>query len=123
MVIKHYRIHTGTLAFIFHRISGIALILYLPLHIWVTHFISSNPGRFDKTMAFLALPLFKFAEVALLGAILYHSLNGIRIILIDLDIIKSKVAQRAVFWILFIAMFPVLIWVGYEFLLKHSMKF
>ena len=123
MVIKHYRIHTGTLAFIFHRISGIALIFYLPLYIWVTHFISSNPGRFDKTMAFLSQPLFKFAEVALLGAILYHVMNGIRIILIDLDIIKTKVAQKAVFWVLFIAMFPVLLWVGYVFLLKHIKLF
>jgi len=123
MVIKHYRIHTGTLAFIFHRISGIALIFYLPLHIWVTHFISSNPGQFDKIMVFLALPIFKFAEVALLGAILYHAMNGIRIILIDLDIIKTKVAQKAVFWVLFIAMFPVLLWVGYVFLLKHIKLF
>jgi len=123
MVIKHYRIHTGTLAFIFHRISGITLIFYLPLHIWVTHFISSNPGRFDKTMAFLSQPLFKFAEVALLGAILYHVMNGIRIILIDLDIIKTKVAQKAAFWVLFIAMFPVLLWVGYVFLLKHIKLF
>lgn len=77
-----YKVKTGMLAWIFHRISGIALAFYLPLHIYATSSLQ-DPEQFDKVMAFLNLPIFKLAEIALLGAVIYHSLNGIRILIID----------------------------------------
>lgn len=78
-----YKIFTGTLAWLFHRISGLVLIFYLSLHVWVVHHLAVSPDSFNTIMKLLSEPLFKFVEVPLLGAVLYHAINGIRVILIE----------------------------------------
>jgi succinate dehydrogenase / fumarate reductase cytochrome b subunit len=78
----HYKWKTGMWAWILHRASGVALALYLPLHLYVTSSMH-NPAKFNQVMAFVSQPLFKLGEIALLGAVIYHSLNGVRILLID----------------------------------------
>jgi succinate dehydrogenase / fumarate reductase cytochrome b subunit len=78
----HYIPKTGMIAWLLHRISGAALAFYLPLHIYVTSSMH-DPAKFDKVMAFVNQPLFKIAEVALLGAVVYHALNGFRVLIID----------------------------------------
>jgi len=65
------------------RISGVALTLYLILHIYVLHHLLDGPAAFDELMQTIQSPLFKVLEVALLGAVLYHALNGVRILWID----------------------------------------
>ncbi len=100
MVIKHYRWHIGTRAWILHRLSGVALISYLGLHIWVIHHIAKGPEEFNTLMRFLISPIFKLLELGLFGIILYHALNGIRIILIDLGWAAELKAQKITFWAL-----------------------
>ena len=100
MVIKHYRWHTGTWAWILHRLSGMALIFYLVLHTWVIHHIQKSPEEFNVIMEFLSSPLFKLGELGLFGVILYHTLNGIRIVLIDLGWTVELKAQKVTFWAL-----------------------
>ncbi|UCD83990.1 MAG: succinate dehydrogenase, cytochrome b556 subunit [Deltaproteobacteria bacterium] len=100
MVIRHYRWHTGTWAWILHRLSGMALISYLVLHTWVIHHIQRGPEEFDALMEFVTSPLFKFGELGLFGVILYHTLNGIRIVLVDLGWTVELKAQKITFWAL-----------------------
>lgn len=90
-----YRYHAGTVAWILHRLSGLALILYLVLHIWVIHTLD-NPIGFNKAMAFLNEPLFKVLELGLWGVIVYHAVNGLRIIIIDF--FKGARVQKQMFW-------------------------
>jgi len=78
----HYRWKTGMWAWILHRASGIGLAIYLPMHIYVVSSLH-DPAKFDKVMAFVNQPLFKLAEIALLGAVIYHGLNGVRVLIID----------------------------------------
>jgi succinate dehydrogenase / fumarate reductase, cytochrome b subunit len=87
---------TGAVAWIFHRISGLALTFYLPLHIWVVHHLSEGPEAFDAMMGQVQTPLFRILEIALLAAVLYHSINGFRILLFDLGLAIR--AQKKVFW-------------------------
>jgi len=84
--LQRYRIHLGTAAFVLHRLSGLGLILYLLLHIWVIHHLIGGKESFDRTMEFFNNPLFKFLEVGLVGVILYHLWNGLRLTAIDLGI-------------------------------------
>ncbi len=100
MLYFKYRGRTGFWAFILHRLSGLLLLFYLTLHIWVTHHLSWGEEEFDRIMEFLSSPLFKFLEIGLLGVILYHGLNGLRVILIDLGLGIEK--QKLVFWLLMI---------------------
>jgi succinate dehydrogenase / fumarate reductase, cytochrome b subunit len=97
-VVKSYRWQIGSAAFVFHRVSGLALIAYLPLHIWVMHYLRHGPKDFDASMAFLNQPIFKLAEWALFGAIIYHSMNGLRIVAVDLGIADRLPAQKKWFW-------------------------
>ncbi len=94
-----YRIKTGMLAWIIFRLTGLALVVYLFMHI---HVISnlSDPSKFDQTMEFLGSPLFRFLEIGLLAAIIVHALNGIRILIVDFG--KGALVQAKLFWILFV---------------------
>ena len=96
-----YRWRTGGIAWLLHRLSGVALAAYLPMHIWVNHHLSQGPEQYNEIMRILAMPVFKILEVGLWGVILYHTLNGIRILLIDLG--PGVKYQKQLFWAVVIA--------------------
>ncbi|MFC1888371.1 succinate dehydrogenase, cytochrome b556 subunit [Thermodesulfobacteriota bacterium] len=97
-----YRWHTGGIAWLLHRLSGIALAFYLVLHIWVIHSLSLGSERFDQTMDFLGSPVFKLLEIGLLGTIVYHALNGIRVLIIDFG--NGAQYHKQLFWILVVGL-------------------
>ncbi|MCX5858583.1 MAG: succinate dehydrogenase, cytochrome b556 subunit [Proteobacteria bacterium] len=91
-----YAWHSGTIAWLLHRITGGALIFYLTIHVWVTHHLGKGPEEFDQMMKLLMHPAFRIGEIGLLAAIVYHSLNGVRILLVDLGIGARH--QEQMFW-------------------------
>ena len=91
-----YAWHSGTIAWLLHRVTGGALIFYLTLHVWVTHHLGKSPEEFDQMMKLLMHPAFRIGEIGLLAAIVYHSLNGLRILLVDLGIGVRH--QEKMFW-------------------------
>jgi succinate dehydrogenase / fumarate reductase cytochrome b subunit len=93
----HYKWKTGHWAFVLHRVSGVALSVYLIMHIYVVSSLY-KPENFDKVMAFLNTPLFKLAEIGLLGAVIYHALNGVRVFMIDYMNATRK--HATIFWVL-----------------------
>ncbi len=95
----NYRWGEGMWSYVFHRISGIALVVYLMMHIWVIHNVQKGPETFDNLMKLLHKPLFRLGEAALLAAILYHSVNGIRLVLMDAGF--GMRAYKKTFWIVF----------------------
>ncbi len=120
MVVKRYRLHTGTWAWVLHRISGVVLALYLPLHIWVVYHVSKGREEFNEMMAAVSGPAFKVFEIGLLAAILFHAFNGLRIIGIDLDWLGTARAQRVAFWVAGLATLPILGYGFYVIVLTHS---
>lgn len=78
-----YRLHAGYIAWLLQRISGLALVLYLVMHIYVIHNIARGREAFNEIMGIVQSPMFHLAEAALLGAVVYHGINGIRVILLD----------------------------------------
>jgi succinate dehydrogenase / fumarate reductase, cytochrome b subunit len=101
--LQRYRIHLGTAAWILHRLAGLALILYLMTHIWVIHHLIGGRESFDKTMEFFNNPLFKALEIGLVGVILYHLWNGLRVTLVDIGVMverqKAMFATAVVIWL------------------------
>lgn len=83
MAVQGYRWHTGFIAWFLHRITGVLLALYLIVHIWVVRTISHGPAGFNQVMAAVQTPVFILFEVGLLGTVLYHSLNGMRLLIMD----------------------------------------
>jgi succinate dehydrogenase / fumarate reductase cytochrome b subunit len=78
-----YRVRSGMAAWLLHRAAGIGILLFLFLHIVDITLVGWGPEVFDRLLfIYRALP-FRILEVVLLGGVLYHALNGLRIILID----------------------------------------
>ena len=74
---------TGFISFLFRRVSGVALALYLFMHIWVIGSVNAGPAAFDARMAVVNAPIFKLLEVLLLAAVFYHGFDGMRILIVD----------------------------------------
>ena len=76
-----YKIRADMISWILHKITGFAIVSFLIFHIWGMSQMSKGPDAFNAVIEAYKTPLFKFGEVLLLGAILVHGLNGMRIIL------------------------------------------
>lgn len=74
---------TGFLSFVLRRVTGVALVLYLLLHIWVIGSALSGPEVFNERLNFVQTDFFKILEIALLAAVIYHAFDGIRILLMN----------------------------------------
>ncbi len=106
----------GAWAWILHRLSGLALIFYLTLHIWVINNLTKGPEHFNRVMLFLNAPLFKLLEVGLWGVILYHAFNGVRIVIVDF--FQGSLFQKKWFFLLIAIAF--LLWAtGSALILSH----
>jgi succinate dehydrogenase / fumarate reductase cytochrome b subunit len=78
-----YRISWSELAWIGHRLSGIGVVLYLFVHIVETSMVTLGPGVYNATLSlFHNLPV-RLGEILLMAALVYHSLNGLRVIALD----------------------------------------
>lgn len=80
---KHYRWHPGFIIWLLHRISGVGLAAYLFLHIWILRNLVKGEAEFDQIMAAFDSPFIRLLEVGLLGLVIFHALNGIRVLLMD----------------------------------------
>ncbi len=89
--------HEGLWSWLLHRITGIGVFLFLLAHIVDTAMIGWGPKINNETMANYRHPLFRVGEVILAGAVLYHALNGVRIIIIDFWP-ESTLAQKKLFY-------------------------
>ncbi len=95
---KRYRLHPGYIAWILHRVTGVLLGLYLFLHIWVIHYLAQGEQAFNKVMGIVQSPLFLVLEVGLLGTVVYHGINGLRVILVDYgNMAKREIFRKAVY--------------------------
>lgn len=87
---------SGMLAHVIQRITGLLLLFYLFLHVRTIYSLSEGPEAFDRAVGRFRTPFFKLLEIALLGAVILHALNGVRITLLDLGVAHGR--QRRLFW-------------------------
>lgn len=88
----------GATAFYLQRVTGVLLLGYLLLHVHTVHMIGDGPVAFDRAMQTFENPLFRVLEIGLLGVVILHALNGIRIIAIDFGVATRR--QKKLFWVL-----------------------
>ncbi|MBM4371881.1 MAG: succinate dehydrogenase, cytochrome b556 subunit, partial [Deltaproteobacteria bacterium] len=90
--------HAGMVSFLAQRITGVALVLYLVLHLLSLSTSLMGSSSFDRTMTGYAKGIvFHAMEWLLLVAVLFHMLNGLRIIAADWLGITHL--QRGMFWV------------------------
>jgi len=78
-----YRVSWAQLAWFGHRASGLGVLLFLFLHIVETSTVLLGPEVYDLTQTFYKNLPAKIGEVLLMAALVYHSLNGLRVIVMD----------------------------------------
>jgi succinate dehydrogenase / fumarate reductase cytochrome b subunit len=93
-----YKVQTGSFAWFIHRVTGISLTLYIFLHLYVLSSLR-DPVRYEALMKTMRMPFVRLLEAGLLGLVIGHGLNGIRLILIDMGI--STRLQKPLFWTAF----------------------
>jgi succinate dehydrogenase / fumarate reductase cytochrome b subunit len=74
---------SGFISFFLRRLTGVALVLYLGLHIWVIGSATQGSAVFDARLASVQTPIFKLAEIGLLAAVWYHAFDGLRLLLVN----------------------------------------
>lgn len=78
-----YRGGGGMWSWILHRGTGLMVLGFLFLHIIDTSLIGFGPEHYNRFVRFYKTVLFRPLEVLLVGAVIYHALNGLRVVLID----------------------------------------
>jgi succinate dehydrogenase / fumarate reductase cytochrome b subunit len=73
---------TGFISFVLRRFTGVALVLYLFLHMWVIGSINEGTEVFNTRLATVQTPIFKLLEIALLAAVVYHAFDGVRLLIV-----------------------------------------
>lgn len=97
----------GYWAWLLHRVSGVSVVLFLFLHVLDTSLLGFGPQAYETFVSLYRTPLFRVMEVALAAAVLYHGLNGLRIIALDFWDGAHR-AQRPLWyavWVLFLLLF------------------
>jgi fumarate reductase subunit D len=78
------RSHAGWWAFAVHRVSGLALALFLPLHFWVLGKALTGEAALDGLLRWTEQPLVKASEVVLVFLLAVHLTGGLRLLLSEL---------------------------------------
>jgi len=103
-----------------HRITGVLTFFFLFAHVLDTALVRVSPDSYNRIIATYKNPLVNLLEVGLVGAVLYHSLNGIRVMLIDFWS-KGSRYQRQMLWVVMIAWVVVMIPAVY-FMLQYTVE-
>lgn len=95
-----YRGAIGQWSWMLHRLSGLGVVLFLTLHVIDTSWAVFYPDLYVHAIAAYQSPLFTIGEFALVAAVVYHALNGIRVAVIDNRPRLWKYQQRAAYIVL-----------------------
>jgi fumarate reductase subunit D len=77
------RSHPAYWAFLLHRLSGLALAVFLPLHFWALGQALQGAAALDSFLRLADQPLFKFGEWGLVVLLSLHLMGGVRLLLIE----------------------------------------
>ena len=78
-----YRGREGMWTWVAHRVTGVLIFFFLFAHVLDTALVRVSPEAYNRIMDTYKTPVVNLMEVGLVGAVLYHALNGLRVMLVD----------------------------------------
>ena len=102
-----YRGREGMWSWILHRVAGVGIFIFLLAHIIDTSFVGWGPKLYDHAVEIYRHPIARLGEIVLIGAVLFHATNGVRIVVIDF-VPRATRVQRQLFYVVavvFLALF------------------
>jgi len=73
-----------------HRLTGLGLLFYFVIHIFVTSSRLLGKHVWESVMGVVNNPLFHLGELLVYIAFCFHALNGIRLVLVELGFAVGK---------------------------------
>jgi succinate dehydrogenase / fumarate reductase cytochrome b subunit len=86
-------------SWVLHRITGATIFFFLFVHVIDTALVRVSPETYNEVIETYKAPIVGLMEIGLVAAVLYHALNGVRVILIDFWQHGPKY-QRLMLWII-----------------------
>lgn len=105
-----YKGREGMWTWILHRATGLGVLLFLIAHVIDTGIIIYRPDWYDHALGLYKHPVFRIGELFIFFGVLYHAVNGLRIIIQDFwPIVMQRQRQLsvAVAVLVALAMIPV----------------
>jgi succinate dehydrogenase / fumarate reductase cytochrome b subunit len=81
-------------AFVAHRATGVAVFAFLLLHVFDVALYSLSASRFDDVHRLYGTAAMRVFETLLFYAILFHTFNGLRLVLLDTAELGVRAARR-----------------------------
>jgi succinate dehydrogenase / fumarate reductase cytochrome b subunit len=78
-----YKGQSGMWSWLLHRITGLAILLFLFIHIVDVSLLGFGPAVYNEGILLFDSIIVRFLSLALIGAVLLHAFNGVRIMIID----------------------------------------
>ncbi|MBX6314852.1 MAG: hypothetical protein IRY99_18325, partial [Isosphaeraceae bacterium] len=115
----------GQWSWLVHRVTGLGILLYLVAHITDTFFVVVNPAMYDHALKLYGgwvdgtyyWPLrwaFRLGELGLFACVVFHALNGLRIITFDFWPAAARYQKglfQAVVVAFLVIMIPATVWI------------
>ncbi|HEV3167277.1 MAG TPA: succinate dehydrogenase, cytochrome b556 subunit [Isosphaeraceae bacterium] len=109
----------GQWAWLLHRVTGLGILLYLIIHVIDTFLVVANPEEYDVVIGLYGgmvngVPntvlrwAFRLGELGLIASVLFHALNGLRVISFDFIPASTKY-QKTYFWAVMILFWAVML--------------
>jgi succinate dehydrogenase / fumarate reductase cytochrome b subunit len=95
-------------SWVLHRITGVVTFFFLFVHVLDTALVRVNPEAYNDVIDTYKTPIVGLMELGLVAAVLYHALNGIRVMLVDFWS-KGPKYQRPMLWTIAIIWLVVMI--------------
>lgn len=73
----------GAWSWALHRISGVAIFFFLLVHVLDTAMVRVSPQAYNTVVGIYQTPIAGLMEFGVVAAVLFHALNGLRVIVID----------------------------------------
>lgn len=77
------RAHLLWMAYLLHRLSGLALAVFLPVHFWILAMALTDPNRLDGFLALTETGIVKLAEFGLVFLLAVHMFGGLRVMALE----------------------------------------
>jgi succinate dehydrogenase / fumarate reductase cytochrome b subunit len=92
-----YRGREGMWSWVAHRVSGVLIFLFLFAHVLDTALVRVSPEAYNSVMEAYQNPVIGLFETGLVAAVIFHALNGLRVIAVDFWS-RGPRLQRQLFW-------------------------
>ena len=115
-----YRGREGMWSWVLHRITGVSIFFFLFAHVVDTAMVRVSPATYNTAVETYKNPIVGLMEVGLVGAVLFHALNGLRIISIDFWK-RGPRLQRQMLWVV-VAVWVVVMVPGAYVMLQHTVE-